>query len=117
MVSSHGGRLRLGLRQPEDLIVPRLSANTLIGFDCTDVINHAVARTPMTAYLLHLIGGLLGTRRLVCFMDEFQALLSDPTFAHFADSALPTWRKLDGVMCLSTQSPAQGSRRARSADP
>jgi len=90
---------------PQDLIVRRLAENTLIGFDCTDVIHHAVARAPMTAYLLHLIGGLLGTQRLVCWMDEFQALLSDPTFAGFADSALPTWRKLDGVMCLSTQSP------------
>jgi hypothetical protein len=33
-------------------------------FDCTDLISHSVVRTPMTAYLLHLIGGLLGTRRL-----------------------------------------------------
>ena len=90
---------------PQDLIVPRFSGHPLLGFDCTDLIHHPIARAPMTAYLLHLIGGLLGTRRLVCFLDEFQALLSDPTFAGFADTALPTWRKLDGVMCLSTQSP------------
>lgn len=90
---------------PHDSIASRLATHSLIGFDCTDLINHSVARTPMTAYLLHLIGGLLGKRRLVCFMDEFQALLSDATFAGFADSALPTWRKLDGVLCLSTQSP------------
>jgi type IV secretion system protein VirB4 len=90
---------------PEDLFVPRFSGHSLIGFDCTDLISHPIARAPMTAYLLHLIGGLLGTRRLVCFLDEFQALLSDPTFSGFADTALPTWRKLDGVMCLSTQSP------------
>jgi type IV secretion system protein VirB4 len=90
---------------PDDLIVPRLAANALIGFDCTDQINHALIRTPMTAYLLHLIGQLLGTRRLVCWMDEFQALLADPAFAGFADKSLPTWRKLDGVMCMATQSP------------
>lgn len=90
---------------PADLIVPRFEGNSLLGFDCTDLLQHPVARAPMTAYLMHLIGGLLGTRRLVCFLDEFQALLSDPTFSNFADKALPTWRKLDGVMCLSTQSP------------
>src|SRR5262249_25703966 len=72
----------------QDLIVPRFSGHSLIGFDCTDLINHPIARAPMTAYLLHLIGGLLGTRRLVCFLDEFQALLSDPTFSGFADTAL-----------------------------
>ena len=91
---------------PEDLIVPRLAANSLIGFDCTDQINHCGdSRTPMTAYLLHVVSQLLGTRRLVCFMDEFQALLADPAFAGFADKSLPTWRKLDGVMFMATQSP------------
>jgi len=90
---------------PEDLIVPRLAANSLIGFDCTDQINHLGIRTPMTAYLLHVVSQLLGTRRLVCFMDEFQALLADPSFAGFADTSLPTWRKLDGVMFMATQSP------------
>jgi type IV secretion system protein VirB4 len=100
-----GGEYAWAFDNPDDLIVPRLAANALIGFDCTDQINHALIRTPMTAYLLHLIGQLLGTRRLVCWMDEFQALLSDPSFAAFADRALPTWRKLDGVLCMATQSP------------
>jgi type IV secretion system protein VirB4 len=90
---------------PEDLIVPRLAANSLIGFDCTDPINHAVIRAPVTAYLLHVVSQLLGTRRLVCFMDEFQALLGDASFTGFADASLPTWRKLDGVMFMATQSP------------
>jgi type IV secretion system protein VirB4 len=92
---------------PHDLIVPRLSANSLIGFDCTDQINHATVRTPMTAYLLHLIGQLLGRRPLVCWMEEFQALLANPALAGFADTSLPTWRKLDGVMCMATQSPSK----------
>ena len=82
-----------------------MASNSLIGFDCTDQINHSVIRTPMTAYLLHVVSQLLGTRRLVCFMDEFQALLADPSFAGFADTSLPTWRKLDGVMFMATQSP------------
>jgi type IV secretion system protein VirB4 len=88
-----------------DQIVPRLAGNSLIGFDATDVIQHAVVRTPMTAYLLHVVSLLLGTRRLVCFLDEFQALLGDAAFSSFADTSLPTWRKLDGVMVMATQSP------------
>jgi type IV secretion system protein VirB4 len=94
----------------DDLIVPRIATHTVLGFDCTDLINqgalsHAPVRTPLVAYLLHLIGQLLGTRRLVCWMDEFQALLGDPAFTRFADGSLPTWRKLDGVLCMATQSP------------
>jgi type IV secretion system protein VirB4 len=92
---------------PHDVIVPRLSANSLIGFDFTDQINHATVRTPMTAYLLHLIGQLLGRRPLVCWMEEFQALLANPALAGFADTSLPTWRKLDGVLCMATQSPSK----------
>lgn len=100
-----GGDYAWAFDNPDDVIVPRFSGHSLLGFDCTDLLQHPIARAPMTAYLMHLIAGLLGTRRLVCFLDEFQALLSDPTFSSFADKALPTWRKLDGVMCLSTQSP------------
>src|SRR5260370_27930341 len=90
---------------PEDLIVPRLATNSLIGFDCTDQINHPVVRTPMTAYLLHVVSQLLGTRRLVCFMDEFQALLADPSFAGVADTSLPPWGNLDGVMSMAPHPP------------
>lgn len=100
----------------EDRMVAHLSSHALIGFDCTDLLAHTVIRAPVTAYLLHLIGGLLGSRRLVCWLDEFQSLLADPTFETFADKSLPTWRKLDGVMCLATQSPRKviDSRIARS---
>jgi len=91
--------------QETDRIGAHIAAHSLIGFDCTDILAHAVVRAPVTAYLLHRIGERLGTGRLVCFMDEFQSLMSDPTFARFADSSLPTWRKLDGVLCLATQSP------------
>src|SRR5208283_6195345 len=45
-------------------------------------------------------------RRLVCWMDEFWRLLADPAFASFAKDGPKTWRKLNGVMCLATQSPS-----------
>jgi len=47
---------------------------------------------------------LLDGRRLVCWMDEFWRLLADPAFESFAKDAPKTWRKLNGVMCVATQS-------------
>jgi len=59
---------------------------------------------PLTLYAFHLVRQLLDGRRLVCWMDEFWRLLADPAFASFAKEGPKTWRKLNGVMCLATQS-------------
>ena len=47
---------------------------------------------------------LLDGRRLVCWMDEFWRLLADPAFESFAKDGPKTWRKLNGVVCVATQS-------------
>jgi type IV secretion system protein VirB4 len=39
-------------------------------------------------------------------MDEFWRLLADPAFENFAKDGPKTWRKLNVVMCLATQSPS-----------
>jgi type IV secretion system protein VirB4 len=39
-------------------------------------------------------------------MDEFWRLLADSAFESFAKDGPKTWRKLNGVMCLATQSPS-----------
>jgi type IV secretion system protein VirB4 len=88
----------------EDRIVARLAAQSTIGFDVTEFLNHDMSRTPVTLYLFHLIRRLLDGRRLVCWMDEFWRLLADPAFESFAKDGPKTWRKLNGVMCLATQS-------------
>jgi type IV secretion system protein VirB4 len=88
----------------EDSVVPRMSARTVIGFDVTDFLEHEIARPPVTLYLFHLVRQLLDGRRLVCWMDEFWRLLADPAFESFAKDGPKTWRKLNGVMCLATQS-------------
>jgi type IV secretion system protein VirB4 len=88
----------------EDLIVPHLATNALVGFDVTDFLDHEVTRTPVTLYLFHLVRHLLDGRRLVCWMDEFWRLLADPAFESFAKEGPKTWRKLNGVMALATQS-------------
>jgi type IV secretion system protein VirB4 len=61
-------------------------------------------RTPLTLYLFHLVRQLLDGRRLVCWLDEFWRLLADPAFEQFAKDGPKTWRKLNAVMCLATQS-------------
>ena len=91
----------------EDTVLPRLmgaGAPALIGFDVTDFLDHEVTRSPVTLYLFHLVRQLLDGRRLVCWMDEFWRLLADPAFESFAKDGPKTWRKLNGVMCLATQS-------------
>jgi type IV secretion system protein VirB4 len=88
----------------EDSVVPRLAAQPVIGVDVTDFLCHDLARAPVTLYLFHLIRQLLDGRRLVCWMDEFWRLLADPAFEGFAKDGPKTWRKLNGVMCLATQS-------------
>ncbi len=88
----------------EDLIVPRLASRTTVGFDVTDFLDHPMCRTPVTLYLFHLVRHLLDGRRLVCWMDEFWRLLADAAFESFAKDGPKTWRKLNGVMALATQS-------------
>ena len=111
--STHGSRpgarrqrgLRLGVRQRRRSSSCRdLRGRAIVGFDVTDFLDHEITRTPVTLYLFHLVRQLLDGRRLVCWMDEFWRLLADPAFEHFAKDGPKTWRKLNGVMALATQS-------------
>ncbi|HUX74095.1 MAG TPA: VirB4 family type IV secretion/conjugal transfer ATPase [Steroidobacteraceae bacterium] len=88
----------------QDSVVPRLGHSALVGFDVTEFLGNAVMRSAVTLYLFHLVRLLLDGRRLVCWMDEFWRLVADSAFAGFAQDAPKTWRKLNGVMCLATQS-------------
>jgi type IV secretion system protein VirB4 len=87
-----------------DSLSSRLAGQSVIGFDVTEFLDHALTRSPITLYLFHLVRQLLDGRRLVCWMDEFWRLLADPAFEDFAKDGPKTWRKLNGVMCLATQS-------------
>jgi type IV secretion system protein VirB4 len=90
---------------PRDSTTQRLTGRSITGFDVTEFLDNETTRTPVTLYLFHLVRGLLDGRRLVCWMDEFWRLLADQAFESFAKDAPKTWRKLNGVMCLATQSP------------
>jgi type IV secretion system protein VirB4 len=87
-----------------DSVAARLGRQALIGFDVTEFLEHDLTRAPLTFYIFHLVRQLLDGRRLVCWMDEFWRLLSDPAFESFAKDGPKTWRKLNAVMCLATQS-------------
>lgn len=88
----------------EDSFVGQLGSARLLGIDVTDFLDHAVARAPVTLYLFHMVRQLLDGRRFVAWLDEFWRLLADPAFEGFAKDGPKTWRKLNGVMCLATQS-------------
>ena len=87
-----------------DTLAQRLTGRTVVGFDVTEFLDHAHTRASVTLYLFHLVRQLLDGRRLVCWMDEFWRLLADPAFENFAKDGPKTWRKLNAVMCLATQS-------------
>jgi len=89
---------------PEDSLAGQLSQATLCGVDVSDFLDNPLTRSPLTLYLFHVIRQLLDGRRFVCWMDEFWKLLADPAFENFAKDGPKTWRKLNGVMCLATQS-------------
>jgi type IV secretion system protein VirB4 len=89
-----------------DTVVSRLGGRSVIGFDVTEFLDHPLTRAPITLYLFHLVRQLLDGRRLVCWMDEFWRLLADPAFENFAKDGPKTWRKLNAVMSLATQSPS-----------
>jgi type IV secretion system protein VirB4 len=87
-----------------DDVAPLLARHALVGFDVTDFLDNEVVRAPLTMYLFHLVNRMVDGRPLVCWMDEFAKLVSDPTFAKFAKNGLETWRKKNANIATFTQS-------------
>lgn len=77
------------------------------GIDGTEFLDDAAVCAPIAFYLLYRITSLLDGRRLVIFMDEFWKWLRDPVFKDFAYNRLKTIRKLNGMLVVGTQSPAE----------
>jgi type IV secretion system protein VirB4 len=87
-----------------DTLMARLAGSPVFGFDVTEFLDNRLTRAPLTLYLFHVVRQLLDGRRLVCWLDEFWRLLADAAFEGFAKDGPKTWRKLNGVMSLATQS-------------
>ncbi|MBG6243151.1 MAG: ATPase [Candidatus Symbiopectobacterium sp. Dall1.0] len=77
------------------------------GIDGTEFLDNADVCAPISFYLLYRITSLLDGRRLVIFMDEFWKWIRDPVFKDFAYNKLKTIRKLNGMLVVATQSPAE----------
>jgi len=100
---STGGEYAWAFDNAEDRVVPELARHTTIGFDVTHFLKHDILRGPINRYLFHIVERLVDGRRLVCWVDEFSNALADSDFESFANNAPKTWRKLNGVLCVATQ--------------
>jgi type IV secretion system protein VirB4 len=102
-----GGALGWVLDNDED----RVSLDApFLGFDVTSVLDDPVTRGPILSYLFHRVESLLDGRRLVLAIDEFWKVLLDPGFRDLVNDKLKTIRKLNGLVILATQSPADALR-------
>lgn len=98
-----GGEYGWVFDNDEDCIATQLSGQAIAGFDVTQFLDNETLRGPINRYLFHLVEQLIDGRRLVCWVDEFSKALADPDFQAFADNAPKTWRKLNGALCVATQ--------------
>jgi type IV secretion system protein VirB4 len=103
-----GGEYAWVFDNERDSVTEIMDKNATIGFDVTDFIDNNAICTPITMYLFHLTKGLMGGRRLICWMDEFWKLLGDPAFQGFAKDGLKTARKKNGAFAFATQSVGDG---------
>jgi len=99
-----GGRLGWVLDNPVDRV--DLTANTLFGFDDTELLDDPEVSTPVTMYLLYLTESLIDGRRFIYVMTEFWKRLGDEVFTDFAKNKQKTIRKQNGLGIFDTQSPA-----------
>lgn len=102
-----GGSLGWVLDNEEDQVA--LDA-PFLGFDTTAVLDDPAVRGPVLAYLFHRVEELLDGRRLILAIDEFWKALLDAAFRALVNDKLKTIRKLEGVLVLMTQSPADALR-------
>jgi len=97
-------RLRMGVRHTGRHPRRPPASRSVIGFDVTEFLDQIKTRPP-SLFIFSLVRQLLDGRRLVCWLDEFWRLLSDPALRVSRRTA-QDWRKLNAVMCLATQSPS-----------
>ena len=77
-----------------------------IGIDYTDFLDYPAIRTPILMYLFYRIELMLDGKPVIISLDEAWKPLSDPAFARFIENKQRTIRKQNGILILTTQSPA-----------
>lgn len=106
---TRAGALGWVFDNPQDTV--DLSRASIIGFDYTDIIDHAEVRTPVIHYLLHRLESLIDGRPLMYVMDEFWKILDgEGGLKEFARNKQKTIRKQNGLGIFATQSPEDALR-------
>ena len=77
-----------------------------IGIDYTEFLDIPAIRTPILMYLFYRIEQMLDGKPVIISLDEAWKPLSDPIFARFIENKERTIRKQNGILILTTQSPA-----------
>ena len=77
-----------------------------IGIDYTDFLDYPAIRTAILMYLFYRIELMLDGKPMIISLDEAWKPLSDPAFAKFIENKQRTIRKQNGILILTTQSPA-----------
>jgi len=83
-----------------------LTTHRMYGFDITEFLDSAEARSPMMKYLIFRTEAMLDGRRFIYVFDEWWRALSGEDFAELTKNKGKTIRKQDGFLILSTQEPA-----------
>lgn len=76
-----------------------------IGYDMTDFLDNEEIRTPLMGYLFYRVEQLVDGRRIIIVIDESWRVLEEEEFLALAQNKLKTFRKQNGLMVFSTQSP------------
>ena len=98
---------------PEDNF--EMVGSDIIGIDYTEFLDIPAIRTPILMYLFHRIELMLDGKPVIISLDEAWKPLSDPAFALFIENKERTIRKQNGVLILTTQSPADFFRTVSDA--
>jgi len=101
---------------PVDTLASRMSDHSVIGFDVTEFLDNPQTRTPITAYLFHLVRQMLDGAGWFAGWTSFGGCSRTRLREIRQRRATKTWRKLNAVMCLPRKAPATFSR-APSAGP
>ena len=76
----------------------------VMGFDLTDLLKDETSVTPVLLYLFHRIASALDGTPTLIVLDEAWAMFKNPIFSAKIEAWLKTFRKLNAVLVLATQS-------------
>jgi type IV secretion system protein VirB4 len=77
-----------------------------IGYDYTEILDDAAARTPIMMYLMHTCAARKQGQPFMTIIAEFWKAFEDPYFEEYAKNGIKAERKKNAIVILDTQSPS-----------